>query len=67
MKLLSVILLLAFPILSLAQAVTIEFPPAGASIAQGEYFTVQIARPVRFFFQFDIFCPYSQTCALILL
>jgi len=45
MKLLSVILLLAFPILSLAQAVTIESPPAGASIAQGESFTVQIARP----------------------
>ena len=47
MKLLSAILLLAFPVISLAQAVTIESPPAGASIAQEESFTVQIARPVR--------------------
>ncbi|KAF8336749.1 hypothetical protein F5887DRAFT_565748 [Amanita rubescens] len=45
MKFLSVILLLAFPILSLAQAVTIESPPAGASITQAGSFTVQIARP----------------------
>ena len=47
MKLLSVVLFLVIPVLSLAQAVTITYPPAGQSLAPGEEFTVQIARPVR--------------------
>ena len=47
MKLLSIVLFLVLPVLSLAQAVTITYPPAGQTLAPGEEFTVQIARPVR--------------------